>query len=109
MRWVLKCLSIRFRERDGVFLLKTRNLLFLERGMKNRGNSMIMSDCLIQKRIVQRMPATFDTKRIYELPVLKHNIAAVQLIFQTVFQESLSDSFLQKAIDHNKLLTKLSM
>lgn len=55
------------------------------------------------------MPATFDSKRIYELPVLKHNIAAVQLIFQTVFQESLSDSFLQKAIDHNKSLTKLSM
>lgn len=77
--------------------------------MKNRGDSIIANNTHNQKRIVQKMPATFDTKRIYELPVLKHNIAAVQLIFQTVFQESLSDSFLQKAIDHNKSLTKLSM
>ena len=51
MRWVLKCLSIRFRERDGVFLLKTRYLLFLERGMKNRGESMIMSDGLIKREL----------------------------------------------------------
>ena len=55
------------------------------------------------------MSAIFDPKRIYELPVLKHNIAAVQLIFESVFHETLSDVFLQKAVDHNKSLTKLSM
>lgn len=54
------------------------------------------------------MPRQFDTKRIYELPIMKHNIAAVKLIFSNALGEELSDEFLQKAIDHSTLLAKLS-
>ena len=105
-RWALKSLSIRFRE---CFLLETLcYYLGLERDSRNRGKEAILILTYIQG-IEQRMPHKFDSKRIYELPVLKHNIAAVQLIFQNVFQESLSEAFLQKAVEHNKLLTKLSM
>ena len=54
------------------------------------------------------MPRQFDTKRIYELPIMKHNIAAVKLIYSNALGEELSDEFLQKAIDHSTLLAKLS-
>ena len=50
----------------------------------------------------------FDTKRIYELPILRHNTEAVKLIYQNALGEELSESFLKKAIDHSKLLAKLS-
>lgn len=50
----------------------------------------------------------FDTKRIYELPILRHNTAAIKLIYENALGEELSESFLKKAVDHNKLLAKLS-
>ena len=63
---------------------------------------------LIERSRIE-MSLKFDTKRIYELPVLRHNTAAVKLIYENVFHETLSDSFLQKMIEHNTLLTKLSI
>ena len=54
------------------------------------------------------MPRQFDTSRIYELPMLKHNIAAVKLIYNNTLGGELSDPFTQKAIEHNKSLSKLS-
>lgn len=54
------------------------------------------------------MPRPFNTTRIYELPVLKHNIAAIKLIYNNTIGEDLSEAFLQKAIEHNKALSKLS-
>ena len=53
------------------------------------------------------MPAKFDTKRIYELPILRHNTAAVKLIYQNALSEELSEAFLKKAIEHNRMLAKL--
>lgn len=55
------------------------------------------------------MSSKFDTKRIYELPIMNHNIGAIKLIYNTVLSEELSDTFLQKAVEHNKLLSKLSI
>ena len=54
------------------------------------------------------MPKKFDTSRIYELPILKHNTAAVKLIFANATDSELSDEFLTKATTHNTLLAKLS-
>ena len=54
------------------------------------------------------MPRQFDTSRIYQLPMLKHNIAAVKLIYSNTLEGELSESFTQKAIEHNKALSKLS-
>ena len=56
----------------------------------------------------EEMPRQFDTSRIYELPMLKHNIAAVELIYSSTLGGELSESFTQKAIEHNKSLSKLS-
>ena len=54
------------------------------------------------------MPRHFDTTRIYELPILKHNIAAIKLIYSSTLGGELSETFVQKAIEHNKALSKLS-
>lgn len=54
------------------------------------------------------MPKKFDTSRIYELPVLRHNTTAINLIYKSVVGDELSPEFLKKAIDHSTLLTKLS-
>ena len=55
------------------------------------------------------MPKKFDTSRIYELPILRHNVEAIRLIHENATGVSLSDEFLQKAVEHNTLLGKLSM
>ena len=54
------------------------------------------------------MPKKFNTSRIYELPILRHNTAAVKLIFANATDSELSDEFLTKATTHNPLLAKLS-
>lgn len=56
-----------------------------------------------------QMPKKFDTSRIYELPILRHNVEAIRLIHENATGVSLSDEFLQKAVEHNMLLGKLSM
>lgn len=61
-----------------------------------------------QAKKYQNMPRKFDTTRIYELPVLRHNTAAINLIYQSVMGHELSQEFLKKAIDHNTRLAKLS-
>ena len=53
------------------------------------------------------MPKKFDTSRIYELPILRHNVEAIRLIHENATGASLSDEFLQKAVEHNTLLGKL--
>jgi len=54
------------------------------------------------------MPKKFNTSRIYELPILRHNTAAVKLIFANATDSELSEEFLTKATTHNPLLAKLS-
>ena len=56
-----------------------------------------------------RMPNKFDTTRIYELPILRHNVEAIRLIHENATGVTLSDEFLQKAVEHNTLLGKLSL
>ena len=75
------------------FCCKSEEFGILEEEKWNCGNQSILKDETNYKGIVQRMSAIFDPKRIYELPALKHNIAAVQLIFESVFHETLSDLF----------------
>ena len=86
------------------------HLSFLEWRL-SRGNRAFLFYSLISliERFGIEMSLKFDTKRIYELPVLRHNTAAVKLIYENVFHETLSDSFLHKMTEHNTLLTKLSM
>lgn len=39
---------------------------------------------------------------------MRHNTAAVKLIYQNALDEELSEAFLKKAIEHNRMLAKLS-
>lgn len=81
--------------------------MVMQRSRKS-GNICNLATSLDSITFLCSMPKKFDTSRIYELPILRHNTAAVKLIFANATDSELSDEFLTKATTHNTLLAKLS-